>query len=196
MKVLSLSPHTDDIELACGGYLTKLHEQGHEIYVVAFCKYYDGLDLTEEWSVSVSHVADYVDCLDFELRLFGDDRQEILETLISKRSYEPDLVLIPSSSDVHQDHKVIHEEAVRAFGKDHSVLAYEFPWNCRGFRPNYFAELKQKHLTGKWRMLDCYDSQKHRTYFDRKLIDGWARMRGQQIKKEFAEAFEVITWID
>jgi len=35
-KVLALAPHTDDVELGCGGFLSKLKKQGVVIDVVVF----------------------------------------------------------------------------------------------------------------------------------------------------------------
>ena len=35
-KVLALSPHTDDIELGCGGFLSRLKEEGASISVINF----------------------------------------------------------------------------------------------------------------------------------------------------------------
>lgn len=199
MKVLALSPHTDDVELGCGGYLTKLHEGGHDISVGVFATKFHGQDLETESFNSLMHVTPQPIYGAFEVRRFSRDRQVALDSMIKlRKQLSPDLVLLPSSSDIHQDHQVIHEEGVRAFSKDCSVLGYEMPWNCRDFCPTFYAELRQKHLTGKWKMLECYRSQIElgRPYFQRRFIDGWARMRGQQIKREFAEAFEVITWID
>ena len=36
MKYLLLAPHTDDIELGCGGTVVKLLEDGNEIHWVVF----------------------------------------------------------------------------------------------------------------------------------------------------------------
>jgi LmbE family N-acetylglucosaminyl deacetylase len=194
MKVLALSPHTDDIELGCGGYLTKLHEQGHEINVLVYSHIYNGVDLIGEWERSMLTGGFKGEVKNYPTREFYSRRSWILQEAVEWGI--PDLVLLPSSSDTHQDHRVVHEGGVRAFSKECSVLAYELPWNCRAFKPNYFVELKRKHLSGKLKLLDCFESQRKRPYFDKRFIEGWARTRGQQIKKEFAEAFEVITWID
>ena len=35
-KVLALAPHTDDIEVGCGGFLSKLKKQSVEIDAVSF----------------------------------------------------------------------------------------------------------------------------------------------------------------
>ena len=35
-RILVLAPHTDDAELGCGGTLSRLVEQGHEVFVAVF----------------------------------------------------------------------------------------------------------------------------------------------------------------
>jgi LmbE family N-acetylglucosaminyl deacetylase len=198
VKVLALSPHTDDIELGCGGYLSKLHEQGHEIICLVFsdCSSEWGhLPLRSECAKSLSYISSKIHIGDYQVRKF--DRQLILDSMIDFRDeFSPDLVLMPSEADVHQDHRIVYEEGVRAFSRDCNVLSYELVWNCRGFKPSFYVELQEKHLKEKLDMLSCYKSQieLHRPYFDEELIRGFARTRGLQIKKLFAESFEVITW--
>ena len=200
MKVLVLSPHTDDAELGCGGYLTKLHEEGAEIVVAVFsdCSNIWTLPLMEECEISLKHINAGVIIGDYPLRGFHGAREVILSSIVEIKTGTPwDLVLCPSSTDIHQDHQVVHQEAVRAFRRDTNLLAYELPWNTRGFNPTYFVELQEKHIQGKLRMLSEYRSQieLNRLYFEHERVRGQARGRGLQIKKEYAEAFEVINWI-
>src|SRR5699024_3900837 len=120
-------------------------------------------------------------------------RQEILEELVKIRSnINPDLVLIPSSQDVHQDHQVLQEEGLRAF-KNFSVLGYELPWNHITFSAQAFINLTREDLDLKWNALTEYKTQMElkRPYFTREFIYGLAKVRGTQINKEYAEAFEV-----
>ena len=44
--------------------------------------------------------------------------------------------MIPSESDVHQDHQTIYNESIRAF-KFSSILGYEMPWNNRFFKKKF-----------------------------------------------------------
>ncbi|GAF99758.1 unnamed protein product, partial [marine sediment metagenome] len=37
-NALALSPHTDDAELGCGGFLTRLKEEGIGIFIVNFSR--------------------------------------------------------------------------------------------------------------------------------------------------------------
>ena len=131
----------------------------------------------------------------FEVRRFPEFRQQILEIMIELREkLEPDLVLLPSLKDVHQDHHTIAEEGIRAF-KYTSILGYEIPWNLLSFEPSQFVALQDRHLNKKMEAISCYQSQKHRHYANEEFIYGWARTRGVQVNYDYAEAFEVVRWI-
>ena len=62
---------------------------------------------------------------DFPIRKLNFHRQEILEILVSLRNgCDYDLVLTPSSTDVHQDHQTVTNEVIRAF-KGRTILGYD-----------------------------------------------------------------------
>jgi LmbE family N-acetylglucosaminyl deacetylase len=132
---------------------------------------------------------------DFEVRKFKENRQEILEELIMLRNkINPDLVFLPCSTDIHQDHQTIYDEGVRAF-KQTSILGYEMPWNNISLQTTSFIKLNDKHIDTKVKALEAYLSQKHRTYLNSNFIKSLATTRGVQIGHQYAEAFEVIRWI-
>jgi len=138
-KVLLLIPHTDD-EFSCSATLAKFLEEGKEIFVAvfSFCEESvpDGFEkniLRYEFDKSMQVIGinkKNTFKYDFKVRYFPRDRQEILEELvILKNRIKPDLVLLPTLSDIHQDHHVIAEEGVRAFNKSSSIFVtkhYEF----------------------------------------------------------------------
>ena len=62
---------------------------------------------------------------DYQVRMLSYHRQEVLEELVKLRQQiKPDLVLVPSGSDLHQDHQVVHNEGLRHF-KQVSIWGYE-----------------------------------------------------------------------
>ncbi len=200
MRILALSPHPDDIELGCGGFLWKNREE--EIYSAYFSQCEKSLGdlpkdtLTKESKKSVDMLGAEIISGGHTVRDFPHERQSVLEGMINLRDeLQPGVVLIPSGSDIHQDHRVIHDEALRAF-KFVNMLAYELPWNCRAFNPNFFVPLTDKQVKGKLDLIDCYQSQKDRPYFNYDSIMATLRLRGGQCGHEYAEAFELITWID
>lgn len=199
--ILVLAPHTDDGELGCGGSLAKFAAAGKKIYYVAFSLCSKSLPpglpadtLAHECknaTVVLGIPAGNITLLDFEVREFPKLRQEILEEMvILNKKVVPDLVFIPSSTDIHQDHGVIHTEALRAF-KNSSLLGYELPWNHSQFNSTFFMPLSAEQLAKKTGALKAYLSQSHRNYMQEDFIVSLAKVRGVQSNSEYAEAFEV-----
>ena len=119
-------------------------------------------------------------------------RQEILEELIRVRDIiKPDLVLMPGSKDIHQDHLTIYNEGLRAF-KFTSILGYELIWNNLSFSTDCFIQVTEAQLGRKIDALDAYVTQRGKPYMDPDFIRSLARVRGTQIGVKYAEAFEVV----
>lgn len=204
-KVLVLAPHTDDGELGCGGAIAKFLAEGKEVFYVAFstCKNSlpKGLEpntLEKEVKTATSILGikqENLILFDFNVRKFKESRQEILEELIKLREQIiPNLVFLPCSTDIHQDHQTIYEEGIRAF-KQTSILGYEMPWNNISMQTTSFVKLKENEISIKVKALEAYQSQKHRNYLNENFVRSLATTRGVQIGSPYAEAFEVIRWI-
>lgn len=207
MKVLLLSPHTDDIELGCGGTLARLLEEGNEVFWMVFSTAEDSLPeglpkdtlLKEYYHVLGAYELSKDDArvFSFKVRSLHEHRQEILDELIRvRREFRPDLVIGPSLNDFHQDHEVVANEMVRAFKTSSSIISYELPWNHVKFDTQLFMRLGAQHIEKKWLALQSYRSQfqKGKDYFSRDFVFGMAKMRGVQCSSEYAEAFEVTRW--
>jgi LmbE family N-acetylglucosaminyl deacetylase len=200
-RVILLSPHTDDGELGAGGFISKLADRECEIYHIAFSAAEKSVpeclpeDILRSECKRASAALGIKDgnlfVLNYKVRTFSYCRQDILEDLIKFRNeIKPDLVIAPSSHDVHQDHAVIAGESLRAF-KNTTVLAYELPWNNITMNATCFVKLNEGHMEAKVKALECYESQKHKHYFSKDFIYGLARVRGIQAGCYLAEAFEV-----
>jgi LmbE family N-acetylglucosaminyl deacetylase len=207
MRILLLSPHTDDIEIGAGGTLIKLLQGKDNNFcwvVFSTCENAvpQGLPLDvlkNEFTTVASHagITNYR-IHSFPNMNFPASALAILEELGKvKNEFEPDLVIAPSLNDFHQDHRAVAEQAVRVFKKDASIIGYELPWNNLVFQPHLYVRLTQEQMEEKWRILSLYKSQfiLQRNYFSKDFIFGWARMRGTQCNAEYAEAFEVTRWI-
>jgi LmbE family N-acetylglucosaminyl deacetylase len=131
----------------------------------------------------------------YTVRKLNYVRQEVLEELIALRdNIKPDLVFLPSSKDIHQDHITVHQEGLRAF-KFCSILGYELIWNNRSFETDCFIEISHDDLRLKVQALDAYATQRGKIYMNPDFIKSLAIVRGTQIGVPFAEAFEVVRWI-
>ena len=203
-RILVLCPHTDD-EFGCAGSIIKLSETKASIKYLALSRCEESVPeglkkdtLEFECRKATSIIGlnqNDVEVDDFQVRYFQRDRQEILEKLFKlNKEYQPDLVLLPSSKDMHQDHKITYEEGFRAF-KYSTLLGYELPQNISTFSHTAFIKLSKSHINKKIQALSSYVSQNFRNYSHPEFIQGLAKVRGVQCDSEFAEAFEVIRLI-
>jgi LmbE family N-acetylglucosaminyl deacetylase len=204
-KALVLAPHTDDGEFGCGGTIAKLVESGTEVYLAAFSaceqsvlKKYPPDILIGELKRATTKLGipeQNLFLFDFQVRIFSERRQDILQAIIELRNkLNPDVVFMPSLDDIHQDHYTIAQEGLRAF-KFCTILTYEMPWNNLTFETSSFVILEDRHLQKKIDALKEYKSQSHRPYSNEEFIRSLARTRGVQINTTYAETFNVIRWI-
>jgi N-acetylglucosamine malate deacetylase 1 len=204
-NVLVLAPHTDDGEFGCGGTMARLIENGIRVTYAAFSTAAKSVPEGFPKDVLKHEVRAATGVLgipetdlkiyDFEVRTFPTVRQDILEEMIVlQQELDPDCVLMPALVDLHQDHKTIAEEGLRAF-KRTTVMAYEIPWNNLNFAHQAYVRLEDRHVEKKVEALSCYASQGHRNYTREDYIRNVALTRGVNIGGEFAEVFEVYRWI-
>ena len=204
-NVLVLAPHTDDGEFGCGGTMARLIEGGVKVTYAAFSTAAKSVPegfpkdvLKHEVRAATSVLGikpEDLKVYDFEVRTFPTVRQDILEEMIVlQRELDPDCVLLPALIDLHQDHKTIAEEGLRAF-KRTTVMAYEIPWNNLNFQQQAYVRLEERHVEKKVQALACYESQGHRNYIREDYIRNVALTRGINIGCEYAEVFEVYRWI-
>ena len=203
--ILVLAPHTDDGEFGCGGTISKFIDDGHDVYYAAFSACQQSVLPQFPSDILITEVKEATQILgikpsnlilfDYDVRTFGYQRQDILDDLIKLRSeIDPDLIFMPTITDIHQDHHTIAEEGMRAF-KFKSILSYELPWNNFSFSTSSFVHLDEKNIQTKVNALQAYQSQAHRPYSDEDFIRSLARTRGVQIGTKYAEAFELVRWI-
>jgi LmbE family N-acetylglucosaminyl deacetylase len=204
-NILVLAPHTDDGEFGCGATIAKLINHGCQVHYVAFSsadevvpKEFSSDILRHEVFQATAELGvtpQQVQVLNYPVRRFNEHRQAILDDLVRmKREIDPDLVFIPSSHDCHQDHEVVHREALRAF-KNTTILGYEIIWNNFTFNNQCFVHIDESELAAKISAIHCYASQMHRHYLQEDFIRSLARVRGTQVAGQYAELFEMIRWI-
>lgn len=204
-KILVIAPHTDDAEFGMGGAIAKFIEDGNTVYCAAFSACQQSVLSSFPADILITEVKEASGILgikpenlylfEYDVRTFNFHRQAILDDIIGLREkLAPDIVFIPSTNDVHQDHGVIAEESIRAF-KFSSILSYEIPWNNFRFSNTCFILLHENHVAKKAKAVETYKSQAHRKYASAAFVQALARTRGVQINSDFAECFEIVRLI-
>lgn len=205
-RILVLSPHPEDGELGCGASVVRHLASGDEVFWALFTIAEksthppfapDEQKREMEKATAILGVKpENVILNNWAVRTFPEHRQEILDEMIRIRAeVEPDLVYCHARDDVHQDHRTVTREAVRAF-KQSTILGYELPWNLPVFRADHFVEVSPEQAGKKAEAAACYNSRSFRPYLSRDKVLAVMTVRGLQIETEYAECFEVIRSID
>ena len=206
-RVLILAPHTDDAELGMGGTIARMQREGAVITVIAFSSADESLPpgfekgtTRAEFSESMRlYQVDGFDVLNFKVREFPRDRQALLEELIKiRKDVAPDIIFCPASEDVHQDHKTVYQETLRAF-RLCSILGYELPWNCFNLRANFFIHINEQDFQKKLESIQLYKSQlaKESIYLNETFLTSQLQQNGARLGRNgLFEAFEVIRIIN
>jgi len=207
-RVLILSAHVDDAEIGMGGHIAKLAESPYEYEIQmhalsgadkSLSKEFEKGTLAKEAQNAAFMLGliekDQHTTWNFETREFPRDRQRVLDLMIQLRGWNPDIIFCPNYDDMHQDHAVLAQEAMRAF-KHKTLLMYQLPWNSRVIKMQYFSVLYERHVSKKTSALKQFESQAKKRYMRATSIIAQLRTFGLVADVEYAEPFEVVRYID
>lgn len=197
-KILFIGAHTDDVDLACGGTISRFIEEGKEVFYLALSTCHEPVRLENECRKACETFnlkPENVIIQHFEVRKFFELRQHILDYLIDlQEKHEFGIVFTHSTNDNHRDHSVTGEESLRAF-RGCMIYTYEQPWNSRQSFCNTYFQVTDIQMTNKVNALWNYHSQVDREYMKEEFIRSWGIYNGIKCGSKYAEAFELIQWI-
>jgi LmbE family N-acetylglucosaminyl deacetylase len=194
LSVLAIGAHPDDIEIGAGGTLLSLAEtwpglrvryvvftgteERHSEARAAAAVFLPGADLT----VELHHLPEG------RLPVVWDRVKDMLEEVAN--GWAPDLILAPSSTDAHQDHRTVGEVLPTVF-RNQLSLSYEIPkWDGDLGRPSFYFPLTDDVAHRKVELLHkCFPSQASRDWWDDEVFLGLARLRGMECRATYSEAF-------
>ena len=211
MRTLVIAPHPDDEVLGCGGTISKLSESCKVDLCIVTSTYSPKWsdEFREKRREEINESADVLGVEDiFRLDLptvkLDDVSQKKINDKISEviEEQNPERVFIPHHSDLHKDHRIIHESALVACRPQSGVkkvLAYETlsetEWGTdrEGFKPNLYMDIEKK-LEDKLEAMSAYESEVKDPPHPRNkdTIEALAKKRGSEAHLKSAEAFEIV----
>lgn len=198
-KILLVAAHPDDIESGCGGTVAKC--ENCEIQSIVFAPCLEdplniGIISEFDSAMKVLGVARAI-WEDFPRDILEQHQQEIRDVLHRlKETFDPSIILCPSTNDLHQDHRAIAGCCHTIFRDSATLLNFELIRSSVDFKPNLYVGLSEEQMKQKLKALKCYKTQYRRAYFKPSIFLGLARSRGSQIDTRYAEAFEVTRMTD
>lgn len=219
--VIVISAHPDDEILGAGGTLLKHKKNGDKIYWLITTNIFEEQGFSKERvfsrqreieKVSEALGAEKVFMLDYPTMSLSTSTLIEMVPKISKvfTEIEPEIVYCLNRSDAHSDHRITFD-AVMACTKSFrypfikQVLMYECISETefapqlpeKVFIPNYFVDISS-FLEEKLELMKIYESEVGAHPFPRSLrnIEALATYRGASVGVEYAEAFQLIKYID
>lgn len=196
-RLLVVAAHPDDGELGAAGLILNLKKVGWTVNYAVFAGtgYDDQKKLMRELEqacklMEINEKTIYT----YPKHKLPDHYHKIRADLTDlEQTFKPNLVLIPSLNDTHQDHITVATESMRTFRNKETILSYEIlRHGSYLFKPNVFVDIEQI-IHQKVEVLKCYKTQlAHRRYFSEAVFRSIARMRGAQVGIDYAEAFEAV----
>tara|TARA_R110000744_G_scaffold3161_3_gene12295 strand:+ start:5073 stop:5699 length:627 start_codon:yes stop_codon:yes gene_type:complete len=205
-KKLIIAPHVDDDVLGCGGIIDKdtfvLYCGLNESDLVDRPSMKMRLDEADKAAVYLGH--SYI-LLENKVNNYKiPDLIAPIEKLINDLT--PEEVYIPYPS-YNQDHRVVYEASLVAL-RPHDrnffvkkVFTYEQPhvflWDnshqingC--FKPNYYKPIDIKRKIKAYELMET----QVRTFRSSKMLESMAQLRGSQSNLEYAEAFQILRFVE
>lgn len=217
MNILVVGPHPDDQELAMGGTILRLVQEGHHVLLLDLT---DG-EPTPHGSVEIRarEAAKAAEILGVERVVLGREHgfvnREVAHTLACRhavagllRTREIDWIFCPDPEDAHPDHRAatrIVEDArfdakltktdLPGTPRYPSRMVYYYATHLKTIpAPSFLVDTSEFHERKRQAIL-AYESQflvneKNRSVLE--WLDAQARFLGSRIGVETAEAFKVI----
>lgn len=220
-NVVVISAHPDDEILGVGGALLKHKKNGDKIYWLITTNIFEEQGFSKERvfsrqreieKVSEALGAEKVFMLNYPTMSLSTSTLIEMVPKLSKifTEIEPEIIYCLNRSDAHSDHRITFD-AVMACTKSFrypfikQVLMYECISETefapqlpeKVFTPNYFVDISS-FLEEKKNLMKIYASELGDHPFPRSLknIEALASFRGASVGVEYAEAFQLIKYID
>lgn len=192
--VLAIGAHPDDIELGCGGSLSRFIAEGVAVRALIMSRGRRGA-LSEDDRARETHEAlgllgitdvHVYDFPDTQLWRLVSEMVHVIEQHV--RTFAPMRAYTMFQHDRHQDHRAVYEASAIACRAVPQLLGYETPSSYPNFMPTVFADIGPQ-LDAKLAALKRHTSQGKRLYMQEEKVRAAALFRGAQVSTGPAEGF-------
>ncbi len=219
--ILIISAHPDDETIGAGGTILKHKEAGDTIYWLITTHMDESVGYTKERisqrELEIDAVASKLGItkvynLKIPTMTLSDEVLNNTVPVIGKIISEtkPNIIYLPNRSDAHTDHQLTFQMVIsntKSFR--HPYLKRVLMYECisetefapalpeRVFLPNYFVDITNQ-FSEKIKTLSIYQSEMAEHPFPRSIknVEALAIFRGATAGVVYAEAFQVVKWID
>jgi LmbE family N-acetylglucosaminyl deacetylase len=196
-RVLVVSAHPDDAEIAAGGTIARLVAERPDVDVTWLVLAAADPARAVEARGSAERLLAGAARATIDLGTLRDGYLPYLgpatkEAIAAHAGFDPDLILSPRQDDAHQDHRHVAELVPQVFRRA-TVLEFEIPkWDGDLGPANLYVPLSAAEAAAKVaHVLEAFPSQNDRAWFTADTLRAILRLRGIECRASagLAEAF-------
>ncbi|MEU5216532.1 PIG-L deacetylase family protein [Streptomyces sp. NPDC020807] len=196
LRMLVVGAHPDDVEIGLGGTIHRRAHSGWDVTVLTMSGGGNGGDPAQRRK-EAHRAAELLGARllmeDLPDGSMADDRTTVEAVERAVAEVAPDVVVVHSESDTHQDHRAVHRATLVACRKVARLACYQSPSATVAYRPNRFIELSEVDMAAKLAAIDAHHSQAaSRWYLEEDLLRSTARYWGRFSQTRYAEPLELV----
>ncbi|MGE8720204.1 PIG-L deacetylase family protein [Leptospira terpstrae] len=188
-NVLVIAAHPDDEVLGCGGTMTRLSEEGHDVHVLILAEGLTSREIKRDRESKISELNSLsidankanlslgvksVELYDFpDNRMDSIDRLDVIKVVERKiEEINPSVLFTHFGNDLNIDHRITSDAVVTAcrsypgqvveelyFFEVASSTEWQISPNVSGFLPNVYYKINTKQMEKKKTALSIYESE-------------------------------------
>lgn len=220
-KVIIISAHPDDETLGAGGTILKHKKIGDEVHWLIVTDVFETEGFSNQRVLSrKKEIAEVSKLYSFNnVYNLGYPTMKLNDTILFElvnkislifQELQPETIYVMNRSDAHSDHRIVFD-AVMSCTKSfrYPYVKKVFMYEClsetefapilpeRVFQPNYYVDISD-FLNKKIEIMKVFDSELGEHPFPRSIknIEALATFRGASVGVNYAEAFQLIKYID
>ena len=201
MKILAVTAHPDDLEIACAGTLKRFQDAGAEIISVVTVKPSAEINTSRDQYIVEQELQQSYNLSGFELRVFetelhANGRPNLVcdnNTMseLSELIDVCDIAIIPNPEDFHQDHRTTYELVWPLLQKKAQEVWTMTSWPyCYQYQQNSSNVYVGIDWDFKQSLLECYDSYLSEESIEQ--IHNLSKVYGNKSGNPEAEAFTLL----
>ena len=184
-KILAFSPHSDDLSIGAGGFLSELTLENKTIPVLGYTGWRgvegtkskdEAIKIREREMGGEASILGLESPIFLRLLTYEDDKMASQTRDVKKikdflRKERPDIIFLPNRNDLHPRHRLLTRlvlAAIKETGLKATLIFYEIPWSVfSGSEFNFIVPLSRKAAAKKLNAIRAHSSQLARTDFVR-----------------------------
>lgn len=198
-RIVAIGAHPDDVEIGCGGTLSRHVAEGYEVLILVMTQ--GGASGStrirhDEAIAGAKQIGAKIKIFDFPDTKCPEKYHEIFYAIYNElKEFKPDRGYIHTERDGHTDHIAVSQASIAALRNCPQILMYESPSTYPDFTVDYWYDISE-YTEEKRSAILAHASEGKKGILSLDAIESLNRYRGYQCRKQAAEGFKIFRYFE